>query len=504
MIPPVAALLSWPLIVWIATLGRTPQVVLIVSLLGGYMFLPTQGGIDLPAAGVLDKTTIPVLTALLVCLMAMPKDGQAATMLPGWRPRGILLNLLVITFVMGTVVTVFTNSDGFMSFNFWAQGLGAKDAAAVILIGIYMLLPLLLARKFFAHPHMHRLLLKGICIAGLIYVPLILFEIRMSPQLSNMVYGFFPHSWIQHIRGDGFRPLVFFNHGLLLSIFMAAAAIATLGLARLNGGTARLKYLAAGLLLFLVLAMSRSLGALLIAILLCPVVMLLPQRLQVLAAAVIALIVIGYPITRGAHIIPIDWLLMQAEAINPERAESLAFRFNFEELLLLRAEERPIFGWGGYGRADLTDRATIADGEWIIAIGQGGWVGFLSKFGLMAFPILLIWWRARRDGIGMESAVIAVALAAGLIDLIPNSGMTPDKWLLAGALWGRLELGRVSDAAEEAPEPPPLRFGARRPATPPPEAGADSDGPASIYTRQRRRIDRHAHTGRKRGGAQRS
>jgi len=175
---------------------------------------------------------------------------------------------------------------------------------------------------------------------------------------------------------------------------------------------------------------------------------------------------------------------------------------NFEELLLIRAEERPLFGWGGYGRAELTDRVTVVDGEWIILMGQGGWIGFLSKFGLLGLPIILIWWHARHNRIGMESAVIALALAAGLMDLIPNSGMTPDKWLLAGALWGRLELGRVTDAAEETPEPPPLRFGVRRPKTAPIPDGPDT--PVSIYTRQRQRIDRTARTRRRRTGAQRT
>jgi hypothetical protein len=503
LIPPVAAIVSWPLIVWAVTRGRAPQIIVIVSVLGGYMFLPTQGGIDLPGAGMLDKFTVPVLTALLLCTLTMPKDLEKAMIQPGWRPTDPLANILIFTLFAGTVMTVLTNQDGFFSFDFYAPGLRIYDAAAAILSAIYMLLPMLLARKFLAHPDMQRLLLKALCVAGLIYTPLILFELRMSPQVNNIVYGFFPHAFEQHIRASGYRPLVFFNHGLLLSIFLTATVIAAVGLARFSEGKARTRYLAAAVLLFAMLVLSKSLGALIIAVLLCPIVMFLPLRLQVLAAAVIALIVLSYPIARGMHIIPVDWLLGQAEAISAQRAESLAFRMNFEELLLVRAEERPVFGWGGYGRAMLTDRATIPDGEWIIVFGRDGWAGFLAKFGLMVFPIVLIWWRAKRDGIGMESAVIAVALTAGLIDLIPNSGMTPDKWLLAGALWGRLELGRVTDATHEAPEPPPLRFGRRRRAQAAPAIDAPG-GPISIYTRQRQRIDRTERAKRRGRGAQRT
>ncbi|WP_299204318.1 hypothetical protein [uncultured Tateyamaria sp.] len=488
MIPPVAALLGWPLVVWAATRGRVPAFVLIFCVLGGYLFLPEQGGIDLPAAGALDKLTIPVLCALLFCALSQSRQPQDITMLTGWFPKQMLVIGLISAFIIGSILTVLTNPDAFFSNGQFRPGLRIYDAGAIILGAIYTILPLLLARKFLAHPRMHRMLLLGFCIAGLIYTPLILFELRMSPQLNNMVYGFFPHSWLQHLRGDGYRPVVFMHHGLYLSIFLVVAVIATFGLARLNTGAARAKFLAAGCMLFVILVFSKSLGALVIAVLLVPLVLFLPMRLQLLAAAVIGLIALSYPIARGAHIVPVDWLLAQATAIDPERAASLGFRFHFEELLLQRVEERRLFGWGGYGRWMLTDQDTVADGEWIIVMGESGWIGYLSKFGLLGLPALLIWFRARRDGIGMESAFIALALTAGMIDLIPNSGMTPDKWLLAGALWGRLEMGRISDTEEQTSEAPPLRFGMRRPATQA-DPGQPA-GPASIYTRQRKRVER--------------
>ncbi len=489
MIPPIAALLSWPLIVWAATRGREPAFILIFCILGGYLFLPERGGIDLPAAGALDKLTIPVLCALLLCSRAVSRQPPNVTVLNGWLPKQRLVIGLIGAFIIGSILTVLTNSDAFFSNGHFRPKLRLYDTGAIILGAIYTLSPMILARKFLAHPRQHRMLLMGLCIASLIYVPLILFELRMSPQLNNMIYGFFPHSWLQHLRGDGYRPVVFMHHGLYLSIFLVTALIATFGLSRLNTGPVRFGYLAAGCVLLVVLIFSKSLGALIIASLLCPLVLFMPKRIQVLGAAIIAFVVLCYPIARGAYLVPIDWLLAQAAALDPERAASLEFRFRFEELILGRVEERSMFGWGGYGRWMLLDQDTVADGEWIITMGESGWIGYLAKFGLLGFPVLLVWWRWRRDGIGMESAIIALALTAGMIDLIPNSGMTPDKWLLAGALWGRVELGRISDTAEDAPEPPPLRFGSRRPVTAPrPEDSEDI--PVSIYTRQRERIER--------------
>ena len=95
------------------------------------------------------------------------------------------------------------------------------------------LLPLILARKFLARPTEHRTFLIVLCTSGLLYSLLALYEVRMSPQLNNMVYGFFPHSWRQHIRGNGFRPLVFLEHGLFLGIFLSTTVLAAFGLARI-------------------------------------------------------------------------------------------------------------------------------------------------------------------------------------------------------------------------------------------------------------------------------
>ena len=49
-----------------------------------------------------------------------------------------------------------------------------------------------------------------------------------------MVYGFFPHSWLQHVRGGGFRPIVFMNHGLVLGIFLSMAVVASAIMVRLS------------------------------------------------------------------------------------------------------------------------------------------------------------------------------------------------------------------------------------------------------------------------------
>ena len=61
--------------------------------------------------------------------------------------------------------------------------------------------------------------------AALIYAPLCLLELRLSPQLHRWVYGYHQHDFVQTMRDGGYRPMVFMEHGLMVSFWMAAAAL---------------------------------------------------------------------------------------------------------------------------------------------------------------------------------------------------------------------------------------------------------------------------------------
>ncbi|WP_299609848.1 O-antigen ligase [uncultured Tateyamaria sp.] len=521
MIPPVFALLSWPVVVSLICRGRSLQVAILVTILGGYLFLPERHAIDLPALYELNKISIPAYTALALALIAISRasntgrggpqtpDPSTAQWLDGWVPRLRLPLVLIGLTMVGAVMTVVTNRDpvielniynwprGIVGENIFIPGLRLQDAGASILVVMVNLIPLLLARRFFAHPEGQKILLAGFCIGGLLYVPLAMFEARMSPQLNQWTYGFFAHLWSQHVRGDGFRPIVFLSHGLLVALFMSTALIISVGLARVHTGRLRGRFLMAAGMLFIGLVITKSLGALVIALFLCPILLFAPRWVLLSLTAGIVSIALLYPVVRGTSIIPLDTVVTLAGSVNEERAASFAYRLNFEEQLLARAQERPFFGWGSWGRNLYLGNGEFAvpDGEWTLLLSQSGWFGFIGRFGLMFLPVILLLWRWRKDGIGMETAVIAAALTAAAIDLIPNSGMTPDKWLLAGALWGRLELGRITATAnEEVPDPPALRLrpGYARPA--PAAVARDKTEPTAPagprYTRQAKRITR--------------
>lgn len=440
-----AALIAWPLVALI--LFRTlpkPQAA-VWALLASYLFLPERVALDLPGMPPLDKISIPALAAL--CL-------AAATAGPKFRPipRSAVARVLLFALFAGELATMLTNRDPIQRGPVLLPGLAPYDVVASVVQTGFVVAPFLIGRSLLGDLDGHRAILKAMAAAGLVYACLMLVEIRLSPQLHNWVYGFFPHSFFQQIRGDGYRPVVFLQHGLWTAFFAMAATAATAVLWRAAPPQRRGPLLLATLFLFGVLALSRSLGALVFALLLVPATMLLGLRTQIGLAAALAAVVTLYPMLRGAELVPIRAALEAAAAIDPDRAGSLAFRFENEDLLLERARERPVFGWGRWGRNHVYDTEsgrmlTIADGYWVIVIGNAGWVGHLAVFGLLAWPIVAIW-RAQRGPPPAETAGLCLLLAINLVELLPNASLMPWTWLVAGALLGRAE--RVAAAAPEA------------------------------------------------------
>ncbi|MEJ6396228.1 hypothetical protein V8J82_23440 [Gymnodinialimonas sp. 2305UL16-5] len=453
-----AALFGWPVVAAVLAMRLYWPHALLAILVGGYLLLPEQGGINLPLIPTFDKASIPSIIAVILALLLRPgqqtnpysgpQENETPSAQPGWLPRSLIVQGLLAVFILGTLATAMTNGDRitFAATDYFRPGLTLYDGFSMALAALPMILPLLLGRKFFAHPDTHITLLWGLVIMGLAYSLPTLFEIRMSPRLNLWVYGFFPHDWQQHIRSGGFRPVVFLRHGLLLAIFMAMVAVAVFGLSRVDKKRRGLLILA-GLWIMGTLVLSNSLTGLLVAALLVPIVLILGARGQLMVAAVIAGIVLLYPMLRNADLIPTDRIVSVAEQIDPSRALSLNFRFENEELILAHAHDRPVFGWGSFGRNRLYDDLgrgiDTVDGAWVVAFTSGGWVRYLTQFGLMALPLIVFAIRRRRFEVTMATSVLSLMLAANMIDLIPNAGLSPVTWLIAGALLGRLELGQV-------------------------------------------------------------
>lgn len=435
------ALAIFPLVV-VALYGRlTPSRALIWSLLIGYLFLPEPpAAFDLPLMPPLNKHNIPALAAFAIALWRYGYDGPLL-------PDSTLGKALVLAFVLTPIMTVLTNEEPVFFGQVGLPGLALKDALALMVQQFLLLVPFLLARQFLASGGAQRDLLAALMIGGLVYSLFMLIEIRLSPQLNNWIYGYFQHHFNQSIRNGGYRPVVFLYHGLWVSFFCMTAVVSTFALWRQAESGARFRYLLAGVYLTLVLFLSKSLGALIFAVLLVPLVVLVGQKTQVRVALLIGLLAIGYPILKGADLVPQDRLLAAAASVDPQRAGSLKFRFDNENILLDRAYKKPVFGWGSWGRNHILDPVsgrilTVTDGRWIIVIGVYGWIGFLAEFGLLVLPLLLLWREVtatRSDSVSPFIAPLSLILAVNVFDMLPNATLTPLTWLVAGALLGHAE-----------------------------------------------------------------
>ncbi len=450
--PPLLALFSWPLVVLAFARKYPPALAFILAILVGYLLLPETIAFDLPMLPALTKHSIPALSVVL--FIALFHYRGEKTRNRTLIPEHGFVRIATVGLLLGTLFTVATNGDPLRYGPTFLPGMRLYDGLSQGLAMAIMLLPMLLARKFLASPEAHVLLLRILCIAALLYSLLALFEVRMSPQLNQWLYGFFPHSFAQHYRGGGWRPIVFLSHGLVLSIFFCCATLAAAGLSRIDRKKSGV-FLAATAWLFLTLILTKSLGALVIAILLLPAALLWGVRSQLIVAGAVAALVLIYPVARSNGYIPVYQIIEQAEKIDTDRAGSLRIRILNEDRLLAKARERPLFGWGAWGRSRVFDPVTgvditIADGRWAGVLGVNGWSGYLFEFGLLCLPLILLFLHRRRYRIGMESSILALMMTANLVDLIPNSSITPITWMIAGALWGRLELGRIETATQEA------------------------------------------------------
>lgn len=449
---------SWPLVVYVIFRKQALVPALIWSVFAGYMLLPGGIGLDLPLLPTIGKDQMVTISAAVMCYVKLlmdrtapawdmsATDGRSGIAIPdppqGATARGIVWTLILIVLTT-PLITVLSNSEPLIAGPTYIPGLRLYDALSMIAGSLFILLPFVLGWRFLNTAQSHVIFLKVMCYMLLCYSLLALWEIRMSPHLNIQIYGFRPSAFVQHMRAGGYRPLVFLNHGLMLGLLLAMAILAAAVLWRhfREGATKSGIWIFCICWLSLTLFLSKNLGATLITMALLPVVMLMKVRGQMLVAAILSGVVLLYPMLRGAGYIPVYAVHTYMEERNPERAQSFKFRLDHEETLLKKANEKPVFGWGSWGRNMLFDEVTgenlsVTDGAWIIFIGMYGWVGYIGLFGLLTLPLILLALRRRRLEIPIATSGLGLILAANLFDLIPNSGLTPMTWLTAGSMMG--------------------------------------------------------------------
>jgi hypothetical protein len=393
-----------------------------------------------------DKSSIPSLCALFACVLILGRK------LKPLRRFG-LAEILLLGMLFGPVITSLYNTDSVVVGGRLLPGVGLYDGLSAFIGQTVVLIPFFLGRALFREERDIRLLLMALASAAALYSVPALIEVRLSPQLHIWVYGYFPHDFVQQIRDGGFRPVVFLGHGLMVAFFFSTALLASVYLGNAGIRVFRVSANLIAIWLALVLLLCKTLGATIYAIVLMPLVKWTSAKTQIRVALILVTIAFTYPILRTLDLVPTTAILQSAQLVSAERAESLRTRFEQEEKLLARAHERFWFGWGRYGRNRIYDRygkdVSITDGYWIIVLGQFGFIGFIAEFGLLFLPVFTTYsFYRRRSIVSSASAVLALILGVSMLDLLPNASIRPWTWLLVGALLGRTEAARASEASD--------------------------------------------------------
>jgi hypothetical protein len=448
-----AILLLWLVLVPLAVLSRAPtHLVLGAALLLGLLFLPmvSEGfnpGEDgafaplaIPGMSFLSLTKYKVISLALLLAMLVKEGGRLQHARLSWVDVPMVVWCLC---PLPSVLFAAPPPDGSSELT---AGLG-QCFSNCLLWGV----PYYIGKVYFGSLPRLRDLAVLFVLGALLYVPLSLYEIRMSPQLHSRLYGFTQHDFRQTIRFDGFRPMVFLQHGLALGLFLTAATLVA-GMLLFSGAMRPLRRLiplntpflfGALLLLALTTVLTKSTGALLLgagAVVVLTSACLLRTPWPLVCLVLVSPLYIAVRASgswTAAELVPLI-----TTTFGEDRAASFEFRQINEELLMKKALEGPPLGWAGWGRNYIQDRMgrnlTVPDGLWIITLGERGFLGLISLYLAMLLPVVHFIWSQpastwRRPECAPATAC-AVVVALYMIDNLMNSMNNHAFILMAGAL----------------------------------------------------------------------
>jgi hypothetical protein len=335
-------------------------------------------------------------------------------------------------------------------FSSLTNGLGFRDGVTESLNQTLLWgTPYFLGRLYLDSLQALNKLSSWIFVGGIVYIPLCLFEVRMSPQLHRIVYGYGQHSFLQTIRYGGYRPTVFLSHGLEVGLWMAVAGLIGFCLWQ----TKSLKYLwsipIGTLVVFLLFTniLVKSTGALIL-LFLGLFIFYFCRRIQSSIPLIVLLVSTSIYLLSSAffEIDKSSLVDFVSHHVSIDRAESLNYRFHNEDLLTYKARHRLLFGWGGWGRnkvyqenweGNLVD-ITVTDSRWIIIFGKNGIIGLVSHYSAFILPILFF--TVRFNGatwhlqVVAPSAALAISVTLFMVDSLLNDSGIPVFPLAAGGL----------------------------------------------------------------------
>ena len=426
-----------------------PRRAMITAILAGWLFLPMSG---YTFSGLPEYTKVSAISFGILLGAAMFDSRRLLDFRPSWFDLPILVWCLCP--IVSSIINQIVGNNLLMSL----YGGLTITFDHLVMWGI----PYLIGRIYFRTFDHLRELAIAIFVAGLVYVPFCLIEIRMSPQLHKFVYGFYQHAFSSTNRLGGYRPMVFMQHGIMLGMFMTSASLIGIWF-WVSGAVKRLWGMPIGWLVALLLlttVLCKSVAAL--ALLVLGIGVLVAVKWTAGRAAMVVLVVLAplYMTFRGSGGWSGETLVELAEVlVNEDRARSLAGRMANEDLFREKSMQRPFFGWSGWNRFQVYDDwgrlLTTPDGLWVIALGKFGLVGLISVTSLLLLPaVVLIYrhpkrtWPSPRLGPTVALTTCQVLL---MLDCLLNAMVGPAYIVVAGALM--TVLPQFKPAAVGAPHP---------------------------------------------------
>lgn len=427
----------WPLVVLFIFVKWSPQKAIIISFIAGTLFLPQRAGFSFLGFPDYDKLSAATYCILLGIILF--DLNKIITYRFHW------LDLSAIIFCLSPIASSLTND------------LGLYDGLSGVIRQVVPFgFPYFMGRLYLNNSANLRLLATYIFIGGLIYVPLCLFEVRMSPILHQIVYGYIDaRAFTQGIRFGGFRPSVFTGHGLILAMWMFAATLCGFYLWQ-SGILKKLWNIPLSILwpiLFATLILVKSVGSIMylfIGLIIFAGAKYLKTRLPLV---ILIFFICTYIFTGATGVLYQESLINGIEQtvtslINEDRAESLIFRINNDEQLAEKARIQPLFGWGGWGRnrvytenyaGELIDQS-VTDSLWAIYFGTNGLVGLVSFFAITLLPSLIFCFRYPPT-LWLKSKLLPAFITAALgslymLDCLFNAIPNPVYMIAAGGLAG--------------------------------------------------------------------
>jgi hypothetical protein len=449
------ALVLWvPISMWIFSRERPTRAATHV-LVWGMMWLPEAAAFDFPALPPFTKYSVSAMCALAGVYWKAGSRLRAARFGRGY-------DILVFVMMAAEIGTVLTNQDT-LRYGGWKTieiaGFTAYDGvSAAVRDFLDVGIPILLGRALIRTRRDLYDVLSILVVAGLVYSIPILWELRMSPMLHVNFYGFAPRSdWAQNLRMGGYRPTVFMGHGLVVGFFMFICTIAAVALHKAGKRqlwSIPMRYVV--MYMFVILVLCKAAAALVYGAAGFLIIRYLSVKNQMRVLFFLGLIVVSYPFARLTNFFPTQALLSAAGLMGNDRVESLQFRFDNEDILVIKGVERPIFGWGGFGRERVYEPETgkdfvVQDGYWIGLFGTHGTLGFVCYFLLLLLPAYQTARRiqtipSREDRALLAALGFIVVMCA--VNMLPNMQLPNLPFYFAAGL-GALILELPKQAAAE-------------------------------------------------------